>query len=97
MSPPPVPPRANCRLATSVPPGSPLGVRIDGYLTYLWDEWEEVPHLAQEWDEWDELSRLSFVVDWPIREDRLQQLQQWAGQTASPRNSAAATTICWHW
>lgn len=55
-----------------------LLARIDRYLTYLLDEWEGVPLLAREWDEWDAHSQLSLILDWPIREDKLYQLQGWA-------------------
>ena len=41
--------------------------RIDPYLDYLFREWED--H-----------DRLDFVVEWPIREDRLHQLREWAAQ-----------------
>ncbi len=54
--------------------------RIDPYLDYLFREWEYVPELAREWAEWDELDRLDYVVEWPIREDRLHELAQWAEQ-----------------
>jgi hypothetical protein len=57
-----------------------VAARIDRYLAYLVNEWEGVPLLAEEWDEWDEHSQLSFVIDWPIREDRLHMLQRWAAQ-----------------
>ena len=53
---------------------------IDDYLDYLTAEWAAIPALAEEWDSWDGLSQLSFVVDWPIREDRLGMLQHWAEQ-----------------
>lgn len=53
---------------------------IDDYLAYLLREWGGIPALVDEWDEWDEHSRLVFVLDWPIVEDRLQQLAGWAGR-----------------
>ena len=52
--------------------------RIDPYLDYLFAEWEQIPELAEEWADWDEPSRLLFVLEWPIKEDRLAQLQEWA-------------------
>jgi hypothetical protein len=54
--------------------------RIEFALDYLRNEWEGVPELAAEWAEWDEHSRLSFAVDWPIRESHLHLLQEWAQQ-----------------
>lgn len=57
-----------------------LRARIDRALAYLIGEWESLPLLAGEWAEWDEHGRFVFAIDWPIREDRLYQLQQWAEQ-----------------
>ncbi len=54
--------------------------RIDHFLTYLAQTWASIPALAAEWDEWDEHSRFVFTIDWPVCEDRLHQLQQWAEQ-----------------
>ena len=59
---------------------SKIQEQADDYLTYLIREWQAVPRLATEWTSWDDLDQLDFVVEWPIREDRLQQLQQWAEQ-----------------
>ncbi|HLH23968.1 MAG TPA: hypothetical protein VK066_15705 [Chloroflexota bacterium] len=53
---------------------------IDDYLDYLFAEWEAIPEVAAEWDEWQDHEQLDFVVEWPIREDRLRELQQWAEQ-----------------
>ena len=52
--------------------------RIDPYLDYLFAEWGQVPEVAEEWAEWDEPDRLLSVLEWPIKEDRLAQLQEWA-------------------
>lgn len=54
--------------------------RIDRYLDNLFREWNSVPELAHEWEESEELDRLDFVIEWPIREDRLGQLAQWAAE-----------------
>lgn len=51
---------------------------IDDYLDYLLRAWRGIPALADEWVEWDEHSRLVLELDWPIVEDRLQQLAGWA-------------------
>ena|SRR5579864_7444002 len=60
--------------------GSQLREWIDDYLAYLLREWQNLPDLAQEWDCWTADEQLDFVVEWPIREDRLQQLQHWAAE-----------------
>ncbi len=54
--------------------------RAERYLTYLEREWGALPSVASEWDTWDDLARLDFVVEWPIREDRLLELQRWAAE-----------------
>ncbi len=54
--------------------------RIEHYLDYLLREWRSIPEIAAEWDEWEELERLDFVLEWPIREDRMHQLRNWSAQ-----------------
>ncbi|HET8628557.1 MAG TPA: hypothetical protein VFL91_14140 [Thermomicrobiales bacterium] len=39
-----------------------------------------MPDLVGEWEEWEELDRLDFVLEWPIREDHVYQLKQWAAE-----------------
>jgi predicted NUDIX family NTP pyrophosphohydrolase len=51
--------------------------RIDYHLDYLLREWWSLPAIAAEWDTWEDLDQLVFVLEWPIREDRLHQLQEW--------------------
>jgi hypothetical protein len=46
-------------------------------LDNLEGEWEQIPEIAAEWDDWEEHDRLDFVLEWPLREDRLHQLQRW--------------------
>ena len=50
---------------------------IDRSLDYLTNEWAAVPAVAADWDRWDEADRLDFALEWPIREDRLGQLERW--------------------
>ncbi|HEX5506162.1 MAG TPA: hypothetical protein VFW96_26320 [Thermomicrobiales bacterium] len=58
-----------------------LRARIEHALAYLRREWQSIPELAAEWDdEWDEHSRFVFALDWPICEDSLHQLREWAKQ-----------------
>lgn len=52
--------------------------RIDPYLDYLFAEWGSVHELGREWAAWDEADRLDFIYEWPIREDRLHELAEWA-------------------
>ncbi len=54
--------------------------RIDAFLAYCLREWDAVPEIAEEWDTWSDGDRLEFALEWPIREDRLQQLGGWARQ-----------------
>ena len=53
---------------------------IDDYLAYLVREWQSIPELAAEWDEWENHEQFDFVIEWPIREDRLHMLRTWAEQ-----------------
>jgi hypothetical protein len=62
---------------------------IEDYLDYLFMEWGGIPDLAAEWPEWDDESRLTFALDWPICEDRLQQLHGWAEQGLLTPNQQA--------
>jgi hypothetical protein len=63
-----------------VTPDNQVQARADRYLEYLFCEWRRVPEVAQGWDEWDDYEQLDFIIEWPIREDRLYQLQQWIGE-----------------
>jgi hypothetical protein len=50
---------------------------IDEDLDYLLREWSAIPDVARQWDDWDELDRLVFVLEWPLRVDRLMRLEYW--------------------
>ena len=66
------------RLASGIKPQN----RIDDYLDYVHRQWSGIPALAAEWAQWDEHSKLAFALDWPICEDRLEQLRKWADEGA---------------
>lgn len=57
-----------------------IGPLIDDDLAYLAEEWTSIPGVVAEWDDWEEHDRLDFVIEWPIREDSLRHLRQWADQ-----------------
>jgi predicted TIM-barrel fold metal-dependent hydrolase len=57
-----------------------LRIRIEHALASLRREWQSIPELAAEWGEWDEHSRFVFALDWPVCEDSLHQLREWAEQ-----------------
>ncbi len=62
------------RLARRVP----APADTDRYsLAYLRSHWEELPEIARQWEAMEEHERLDFVLEWPIREDRLAQLEAW--------------------
>jgi hypothetical protein len=63
-----------------VRPDTELQAWIDDYLAHLLSEWADNPVVADGWDEWEEHERLDFVLEWPIRENRLHQLRQWAAE-----------------
>ena len=70
--------------------------RIDRTLARAQEDWANVPSLVAEWPNWDDHSRFSFIIDWPICEDRLQQLVHWSGQgMLSPDQQARyAALLC---
>jgi hypothetical protein len=54
---------------------------VDRYFfTYLEREWHALPEVEREWPSWDELDRLVFVLEWPMREDRLHMLERLAAE-----------------
>lgn len=54
-----------------------LAERIDAFLDYSLKEWGAIPEIAHEWVAWNAGDRRDFVLEWPIREDRLKQLDAW--------------------
>ena len=64
-----------------------LAAWIDQSLDYLTMYWTAIPEIAAGWDEREEHDRLDFVIEWPLREDRLRQLRQWEaeGRLAPPQ------------
>jgi hypothetical protein len=73
---------------------TPLAKRINHALDVALGEWSGVPELAKVWPNWDEHSQFSFVMDWPVSEDRLQQLAHWSDQELlSPRQLSRYTEL----
>jgi hypothetical protein len=73
-------------------PQTKLASWIDDSLDYLTCEWAVIPEIAEEWESWDEIDRLDFVLEWPLRESRFLQLQQWSDEgllTAAQRHRFA--------
>lgn len=69
---------AQVKVRAAVIDVGPAPGRIDQYLDYLFREWNAISGLADVWSTWDQDARFDFEVDWPVREDRLLQLGQWA-------------------
>ncbi|MGI8691088.1 MAG: hypothetical protein ACR2M3_21110 [Thermomicrobiales bacterium] len=50
------------------------------YDLFAWDlsvatgDWEQLPEMAAEWHEWDIDSRMDFLTDWPVTEERTARL-----------------------
>jgi hypothetical protein len=61
-----------------VAPDVQVRARVDDYLDYLIRAWRGIPALAAEWEAWDHDSRLTFMIDWGVPDDRLAQVQRWA-------------------
>jgi hypothetical protein len=55
---------------------------IEEDLDYLLREWSAIPDVARGWNNWEELDRLVFVLEWPLRVDRMMRLEYWAEQGA---------------
>ncbi|MDP9363006.1 MAG: hypothetical protein M3Q10_02030 [Chloroflexota bacterium] len=53
-----------------------IRARIDDDLAYLVSEWSSLPDVVAEWDDWTEHERLDFVLEWPLREERLRELRR---------------------
>ena len=52
------------------------------YLDYLEGAWRDLPAIEREWPSWEEFSRLDFVLEWPIKEERRMRLEAWAKEGA---------------
>jgi hypothetical protein len=59
---------------------SELAAWIDHSLKYLIAEWSDIPVVAAGWDTWEEPDRLDFVLEWPLREMRLDELRHWQAE-----------------
>jgi hypothetical protein len=44
--------------------------QIDREIAVALEDWASLPQMEDEWDEWDDDSRFSFLVDWPVIEER---------------------------
>lgn len=55
-----------------------IAAQIDDSLDYLTEEWQAIPRVAREWTHWSPYQRLDFVLEWPIREDRLAEIEEYA-------------------
>ena len=60
----------------SVAAQTPTETWVAHSLAYLAREWAAIPRISGEWEDWDEADRLDFVLEWPLREDRLLQLRR---------------------
>jgi hypothetical protein len=54
--------------------------RVNWLLTYLVDEWEDIPRLAEEWHMLDRIRRIHALVDWPVVESNLHTLEDYAAK-----------------
>ena len=42
------------------------------------DRWQRLPEIAAEIDRWDLVDQLVFIEEWPLEEQRLRMLEQYA-------------------
>jgi hypothetical protein len=57
---------------------SDVQARIDHFLDYCIREWDTLPEFAEEFATWGPDEQLVFVLEWPIREDGLHILREYA-------------------
>jgi hypothetical protein len=57
-----------------------LALQIDHVLAVLTRQWLAIPEVVATWATWDELDRLDFVLEWPLREIKLHQLEAWVAE-----------------
>lgn len=62
----------------------PTVERVTATLDYACREWLRVPEYVRDWPKWDEDQRLVFVLEWPKREDALEELDSWHMRGALP-------------
>jgi hypothetical protein len=55
-------------------------------------DWEQLPEMVAEWAEWDIESRMDFLTDWPIAEERTATLL--AMETSLSSNDERKTRLC---
>ena len=50
--------------------------KIDHLLDLAEADWRELPEVADEFDDWDYASRMSYIVEWDLVENRLRTLER---------------------
>ena len=63
--------------------------QIELLLDLSLDQWRELPEVVATIDEWDPLDQLTFVVDWPVEEMRLERLEHYAAAGEMTPDQAA--------
>jgi len=56
--------------------------RIDRILSILEEQWGRLPEVETEIDEWDLIDQIVFIEEWPLEEQRLDQMQVYAAEGA---------------
>lgn len=59
-------------------PTSGFQEQVEESLDYLLREWEAIPQLAAAWPTWDADTRDAFSQEWLSRDERLQELREYA-------------------
>ena len=59
-------------------PTSGIQEQVEESLDYLIREWQGIPQLAAAWPTWDAATRDAFSQEWPSRDERLQELREYA-------------------
>ena len=63
-----------------VTPDLELQEHVDFLLGVLLPSWQDVRRFAADWKDWSPDDRLDVLVEWGVRESRLQELRDYADQ-----------------
>jgi hypothetical protein len=53
-----------------------IAQRADDFLSYLAEEWAAIPSVAANWESLSPEDRYDLWLEWPIREERLDELER---------------------
>lgn len=51
-------------------------------LEHSFDQWQRLPQVETEIDQWDQLDQIVFIEEWPLEEEHLRMLEEYACEDA---------------